>query len=170
MLTSLNTTYYYISDYIAFKIYMFDDNWTFIASKSYNSPLYMITVDSNLYISSDTNVYKTDEILNLVSQYNASGLVYYRGLYLDSSRGVIYIVANHLGVIQIFDLNLLMNDSISIPYPYIAYSITGYNNQIYVGTESGTILVLVNKIITSTFNACNRYGLVIASIVFDQYG
>ena len=47
---------------------------------------------------------------------------------------------------------------------------SGYNNQLIVGTTAGTILAMVNKTIINLSNGCNGNSGGINSILFDDYG
>jgi hypothetical protein len=67
-------------------------------------------------------------------------------------------------------LNLSLNHTFST-LSYRPWSITGYNNQLYLGDIfTGTILVVVNKVINRTFKGCNGNEIQLNYIVFDQCG
>jgi hypothetical protein len=74
----------------------------------------------------------------------------------------------YLDVIHVFNFNLALTDTISIP-SYNPWSINAYNDQLYVGTTNGTILVIVNKQIIKQFNGCNGQNSNLNSILFDQF-
>jgi hypothetical protein len=63
-------------------------------------------------------------------------------------------------------LNLTLNDKISIT-PHRPWSINEYNNELYVGTSSGKIIVIVNKQIIKQFNGCNQQSVRLLSILFN---
>jgi hypothetical protein len=67
---------------------------------------------------------------------------------------LIYGAAKSKSIIHVSDLNLVLNDTITTP-SYTPISINGYNNQMYVGTDQGIILIIANKAIINTFNGCN---------------
>ena len=156
---------YYVMDYFANRIIIFDSNWQYLTFQSLDAPSYMITVNNNLYISSDNNVFKTDKYLNIISQYNsvAAG---YLGLYYNSSSNTIYVAGYNKYAIDVFDLNLNLVDSISTSN-YYPVSIHGYKNYIYVGTGTGELIVIENKVINQTFSVCT---VTLLSIQIDDYG
>jgi hypothetical protein len=71
--------------------------------------------------------------------------------------------------IEIFDLNPSLNQTISVS-SYTPRSITEFNNQLYVGTSNGTILVIVNKAVSRLSNGCGGNYVYITSLLFDQNG
>ena len=67
-----------------------------------------------------------------------------------------------------YDLNLSLNHTISTS-TYSPYSITDYNNQMYVRDYwTGSILIIVNKVIISAFNTCHGNSVQLAYILFDS--
>ena len=49
-----NPIQYYTTDYLNNVIHVFDSNWNFIFSKSFQRPIYIIPVGTSLYITSDS--------------------------------------------------------------------------------------------------------------------
>ena len=165
-LVDSNTTYY-VMDWTANRIIIYNSNWQYLNFKSLYRPAHMITVNNNLYISGDQNVFKTDKYLKIISQYNTSQ-VYYRGLYFNSSNNKIYVAGQLSQKIDVFDLNLTLVDSIST-LNYLPYSVQGYKNYIYVGTfNSSYLLVIENKVIIQTYRVCS--GIFLTSIIIDYFG
>ena len=164
-LIDTNTTYYAL-DYSANRIIIFDQNWQYLTFKSFIRPVRMVTINSALYISCQLHVYKTDKNLNISSQYNSS-TDDYRGLYYNSLNNTIYVAGFTKCVIYVFDLNLNLVDSIT-NLTDNPVSIQGYKNYIYVGTNSGLLLVIENKIIIKTFHPCVLAFL--SSIQIDHFG
>jgi hypothetical protein len=70
-------------------------------------------------------------------------------------------------VIHVFNLNLRLNDTISVR-PYNPRSINEHNNELYVGTSEGIMIVIVNKQIITQFNGCNQKTVRLFSIIFDD--
>lgn len=169
MLMSSNSTYYYVNDYAGGKIFIYDDNWNFIRYVTFKSPAYMITIGSSLYISCDSYIAVTDGNLNIFNQYFGVGSPLYRGLYYNSTNNLIYVVTRTLYVIYVFNLNLVLNDSFTV-LSTLPYSIAGYNDQLYVGTYSGSIFVIVNKKVINSFYACGGYSELVSSFIIDQFG
>ena len=165
-LVDSNTTYYAL-DWAGNKIIIYDSNWQYLAFKNFTGPAYMITVNNNLYISCDKNIYKMDKYLNLISQYNTSQ-VYYRGLYYNSTSNKIYVAGQLSLTIDVFDLNLTLVDSIST-LNYQPFSLQGYKNYIYAGTyNSSYLLVIENKVIIQTYRVCSATFL--TYILIDHFG
>ena len=169
MLASANTTYYYVADYAGSKIIIYDDNWKFIRYVSMSFPAFMITIGSNLYITCNFFIAITDGNLKILNQYNGVDSPLYRGIYYNSTNNLIYVVSRTLYAIYVFNLNLALNDSFTV-LPSLPYSITGYNNQLFVGTYGGSIFVIVNKVVVNSFNSFNGNIAFVSSFLFDQYG
>jgi hypothetical protein len=127
----------------------------------------MITINSNLYITGEYNIWKTDKYLNVLIAHNESGAGY-RGIYFNCSENLIYETSKSYTYFQVFNTNLTLNytASVSPNYPYSFYE---YNNELYVGTAYGVlVLVIVNKVIIRSFNGCSASPL--NSIVSDTFG
>ncbi len=169
-MSSLNPIQYYVTHYSQGKIFVFDENWNYVSSKSsFPSVYYMIPVGNYFYITGRDNIWKTDQQLNVSIRYNSTGSSPgYRGLYHNSTNDLIYVAPVNLQMIHVFNLNLTLNDTISIT-PYWPWSINENNNELYVGTTNGTILVIVNKQIIKQFNGCNKQSVDIYSILFDNF-
>jgi hypothetical protein len=116
-------------------------------------------------MTGNDNIWKTDQQLNVSIRYNSTGSRY-RGLYYNSTNDLIYVSPEALQVIHVFNLNLTLNDTNSVA-PYKPRSINEHNNELYVGTTNGTVLVIVNKQIIKQFNGCNRQNVMLSSILFD---
>ena len=161
---------YYVSFWFQSKIFIFNENWSYASNKSaFNYAAYMVLINNYFYITGEYNIWKTDQQLNILRQYNSTGSMGYRGLYCNSTNDLMYVAPYYLQVIQVFNLNLTLTDNITIS-PYRPWSINGYNNQIYVGTYyNATILVIDHKQIIKQFNACNGQNTNIFSILFDAY-
>jgi hypothetical protein len=173
VMSSSNPIQYYVTHYSQGKIFVFDDNWNYISNKSsFPNVTYMILVGNYFYISGNSNIWKTDQQLNVSIRYNSTGsssgyYPNYRGLYYNSTNDLIYVASSYFEVIHVFNLNLTLNDSISIT-PYQPWSINENNNELYVGTTNGTVLVILNKQIIKQFNGCNKQKVLLFSILFDD--
>ena len=174
MFSSTNSTYYVI-DYSANKVYILNEDWSFVTYKTFPYPAYMITVGNSLYMTGNSIIWKLDKDLNSLMQYEATGSLgytgppYYRNIFYNSTNCWLYVAPYYLNVIQVFDLALTYNHNISI-LTYSPLSITGYNNQIYVGTTNAMILVIQNEIIMKQFNGCGASSDALTYILFDDYG
>jgi hypothetical protein len=169
-MSSSNPIQYYVTHYFEGKIFVLDENWNYITNKSsFPNAAYMIPVGNYFYITGKDYIWKTDQQLNvLITHTNSTGSSpKYGGLYYNSTNDLIYVASEVLQVIYVFNLNLTLNDSISIT-PYQPYSIKEHNNELYVGTTNGTMLVIVNKQIIKQFNGCNQQSVFLYSILFDD--
>jgi hypothetical protein len=128
----------------------------------------MITIGNNLYISGLLNLWKTDQDLNVLIQYNDPTISYYRGICNTTADNLIYVASTFKKSIDLFDLDLKLVKRILIPY--IPYSISAFNNQMYVGCEQGVIILLQNQRIINSFIGCNTDTSFVKSILFDQSG
>jgi hypothetical protein len=166
--SSCNASYYVLDS--SGRVYILNDDWSYVSNKNFANPTYMITIENSIYMTGNTNIWKLDKDLNILIQYTSTGIYpYYRGIYYNSLNGFIYVAPSNLTEIQVFDLNLTYNHSISIS-SYKPYSITEYNNNMYVGTTNGTIIVIQNEVIINKFNGCNGIIITVTFILFDQYG
>ncbi len=169
-MSSSNPIQYYVTHYHQGKIFVFDENWNYVSNKSlFHNVEYMIPVGNYFYISDYFNIWKTDQQLNVLIRYNSTGSSHeYRGLYYNSTNDLIYVASSYFEVINVFNLNLTLNDSISTT-PYQPWSINENNNELYVGTTNGTVLVILNQQIIKQFNGCNKQSVDIYSILFDDF-
>ncbi len=168
--SSCNTSYYVI-DFGAGRVYILNDDWSFVSYKKFNYPACMITIGSSIYMTGQSNIWKLDEDLNILIQYNSTNGTSskYRGISYNSKTGFIFVAPISLTEIQVFDLNLQYSHNISVS-PYKPYFIIEYNNKIYVGTRNGTIIVIQNEVIINQFDGCNEANVQLSFIFFDQYG
>jgi hypothetical protein len=167
-----SNSYYYVSDWGLNQIFILNESLSYVSNKDFYYPAYLTTIGSSLYATGQTNIWKLDLNLNILIQYNAT--VTYpnprnRGIYFNSSNNFIYVAVSFYNEIHVFDLNLSLNHNISTS-TFQPWSIAEYNNQLYVGTTNGTILVIVNEVILHTFNGCNGNSAVLSSVLFDQCG
>jgi hypothetical protein len=81
IMCDFNTSYYVI-DWIGNNIFLLNDNCGYATNKEFSLPAFMITVDTNLYITGSHNIWKTDKYLNVLHTYNryAAG---FRGIYFN---------------------------------------------------------------------------------------
>jgi hypothetical protein len=81
-----------------------------------------------------------------------------------------YVTASQRRKIHVFNLKLNHVDTISTS-SYKPSSISGFNNRLYVGCEGiSKIVVIENKQIINTFNACGNSSKRLLSLIFDQSG
>jgi hypothetical protein len=166
MMVDLNTSYY-LTDYRGHKIFLLNDNYENVADKKFSSPAYMVTFNSNLYITGYSSIWKTDKYLNVLQSFTSTG-ANYRGIYFNSRENLVTIAdTDTTGKtdFQIFDMNLSLNytANLSSNYPYF---FSEYNNELYIGTTSNIVLVVVNKLIIRNVTACS--GQVLNYIQWPQ--
>ena len=179
-LSSVYTTYYVI-DFFYQSILMFDNDWSFLGSKSFGfeedklGPNYIISIDHQLFISTDQEICQVDELINIIKCFDGGELgayryFHFRCIFYNNVTNLIY-AADSLGYcLLLFHLNLTISDEISIPRKFSwPKSLNGYGDTIYVGTDYGTIIRLYKKVIVDTFVACPSNGTV-SSILLDQLG
>ena len=107
----LHATYYYVMDCGANKTYILNNEWKLITFKSFTCPLYMINIGNSLYMTGDFNVWKLDQDLNILIQYNATGAPRgYRGISYNPSKGLIYVVGYWywFRAIEVFSVDLTL--------------------------------------------------------------
>jgi hypothetical protein len=160
-----NVTSYYAVDYGAGKIIRFNENWEFLSIKTL-AGCFIKLVENEFFISSDSGILKTDKDLNILKTFS-SGTVY-RGLYYNESSKNIFVVKRDANLIEIFNKNLTLLDSISTG-SYPPFGLNGYKNELFVGTRTGNILVIQNQTITKVYNTlCS--GDRLPSFLFDNNG
>ncbi len=168
-MSSSNPIQYYVTHHAEGKIFVFDEDWNYVSNKSsFPNVTYMIPVGNYFYITGNSNIWKTDQQLNVSIRYDSTGSSpVYRRLYYISTNDLIYVASYNKQEIHVFNLNLTLNDSISIT-PYQPWSINEHNSELYVGTNNGMMLVIVNKQTIKQFNGCNQQSVRLNSILFDD--
>jgi hypothetical protein len=165
-----NPIKFYVTHYNLGEIFVFDENWNLVSRKSsFLNVYYMTPVGNYFYITGYKNIWKTDQQLNVSITHTNSNLSSpsYCGLYYNATSDLIYVASQDFQVIQVFNLDLTLNDSFSIT-PYKSWSLNEHNSELYVGTTNGTMLVIVNKQIIKQFNGCNQQSDKLFSILFDD--
>ena len=105
-------TSYYVVDYYA-GVFLLNDNYGYIAKKTFSKPNYIVNANSNLYITGDNNIWKTDKYLNILITYSSSGSKY-QGIFYNCTENLIYVAPYTNAYLQVFDLNLNLNSTISV--------------------------------------------------------
>ena len=145
---------YYIVDGGANKVYIVIDNWSFISSKTFYMPYCIITVANCLLMCGESNLWKLDDKLDTLIEYKATGSdPQYRGLFFNATNMLLYVASYALEFIHIFNINLTFIRNISTS-PYSPWSVSGFNNQLHIGTDKGTVLVVLNDVIVEQFSGC----------------
>jgi hypothetical protein len=160
-----NVTSYYAMDSAANTIVKFNEIWEFLSNKTL-AGYYIKLVDNEFFLSVDSGIVKTDKDLNIIKTFSSGN--YYRGLYYNETSKNIFVARWSAYIIEKFDLNLTLLDSISTG-SNDPYGLNGYKNELFVGTANGQILVIQNKTITKVYNTlCS--GERTSSFLFDNNG
>ena len=96
MFSASNKTNYYVTQnsYTGGVVNILDDEWKFISYKKFSDPRYMITIGNSLYMTGRKNVWKVDQDLNILINYEAVGYDGdYNGISYNLSYGLIYVAA-----------------------------------------------------------------------------
>ena len=125
--------------------------------KKFTAPIYMIKFENSLYMTGNLNLWKLDEHLNTLIQYNATGSPSYRGLYFNSTNRMLYVAPYALTLIHVFDINLSLNHTFLIS-PYSPWSITGYSNQFYRNNQWNSSFGSKNHFIQISVNQTTIYN------------
>ena len=167
--SSPDAVYYYLMDRGANEVYILNDEWKFIKSIYFTYPAYMISIGNSLYMTGFYNVWKVDQDLNILINYNPGATPAYCGISCNPSNGLIYVVATNINEIQVFNLDLFLIRRFST-LPHKPFSITESSKKLYVGTYGGIILIYQNEIIINQFNACDGNSGLLSAIFFDSNG
>ena len=82
---------------------------------------YIVNVNSTLYITGDEKIWKTDKYLNILITYSSSGSKY-QGIFYNCTENLIYVAPYTNEYLEVFDLNLNVNSTISVsPYNPVSF-------------------------------------------------
>ncbi len=165
MICDFNTSYYVI-DFNTNNIVILNDSYGYVTKKTFAQPTYILTMNANLYITGQNNIWKTDKNLNILITYNGSGASY-RDINFNLTENLIYVAPMSRTYLEVFDLNLTLKYQVNLTSNQ-PHSFSECNNELYVGTIQGSVLVIVNKVIIRSFTGCS--GSTITSMVFDDFG
>ena len=152
-------------------IIAFNENWQYMFHKvGYLSVNNMISVNRSLYTTTaqktvgNPNIFKSDEYLNVSSTFNGmKGSDDFGGIYYNMTNNTLYVASCGNQKIILFSLEFLFVDSIST-VPRYPFAIQVNNNQIFITTTTGMVLVMVNRVIMQTFQGCINTNSPIHSI------
>jgi hypothetical protein len=166
-----NSTTYYVMDPQGKTIVAFSEIWQYMFHKiGYESVNNMISVNKSLYTTtSKTNIFKSDKYLNISSNFNGmNGFYDFGGIYYNLTNNTFYVVSCSNQTIIMFSLDFIVLDSIST-LPYNPFGIQVKNNQMFISTTDGMVLLIINKVIAQTFKGCINSISPIYSILLDEY-
>lgn len=157
------TNMYFCSVFDDNRFIIFDINWVFIRFVVLDAPWFLISVENDLYFTSNTapNLFKSDFNGIKISQA-LNGDIYRRGLFYCKENNTIF-VASVSPLIEIFDRNLNKIKSIAVSYQ--PHNVAIYNGNIYAHTLDGKLLV-INDLQTTVISVC----VYIPNIFIDKYG
>ena len=167
--SSYSSSKYYALSFGNSKITVFDENWDYLEWKEYSNPFSMIVVNDTFYISSLECIFKTDKYLNLIQKYNVTGFAF-SSLYFNSTNNLIYVLSSLENLIYMYTSDLANVVDIISTSPYLPWSMHAYNDRLYVGTDNGTVIVIVDKVIIQTIQVCgsSEDSNLISFILFDD--
>ena len=155
-------------DYSDGKIIILNEYWQYLGifENQIPLPVYAITTGNKIYVINNNGIYKLNITLSIIQKYDATGLNLI-GMYYNSTNDTIYVSTQKYQGILIFSLDLILLDYINLT-SNLPTILQGYYNQLYVGTNTGNILIIENKlVIKSVYLGGNS---LITSILFDNYG
>ena len=80
MYSSSGIVYHYEMDWYK-GVFILNDQWSFISFKVFTYPLYMISTGNSLFMTGRDNVWKLDQDLNILINYEPNGSdPHYRGI------------------------------------------------------------------------------------------
>jgi hypothetical protein len=150
-------------------VHLYDSNWMY--KSTFNMPnIYYGIVANGFFYFSTINTYgivKTSlNSSTAIKSYGDAGK--YRGLYYDSIGSVIIAAGCNVNKVDILDLDLNLNSSISFP-GQCPHGIAVFNSKIYVAIwGNGIIAVISNGTIEKTYPAKCSSNL--AGISVDAFG
>jgi hypothetical protein len=167
IMSDFNTSYYVLNRGAGI-IFLSNDNYDYVTKKTFLYPTYMVTINSNLYITENSYIWKTDKYLNVSLTYNESGS--YRGIYYNCTENLIYAAPIKYNYLRVFNLNLTLNHTVNVS---TINPCSEYKNELYVGTRQGLILVIISKTVMSTFTGFSsrmQITLTVADEFDDEFG
>ena len=163
---------YYVIDYSAQKVVIFNQYWVYQSYKALNAlsyPYDLRLVGAYFYISANDFFYRTDAAFNVQNPSYSYANAIYRQIYYDSANSKFYVVANNLNQIHVF--NTLCSFLQAISLSYSAYGINYYNGKLYVSlTFPNQVLIIQNGVVSSQFTVSQCNSNLITAIAVDSYG
>jgi hypothetical protein len=152
-----------INTLVVFNKYWESVNYFQISTDGY-SFAYGINIDNEFYFTGNNGVKRRDKYMNLTKQYtqycNCRTILY------NKTSNLIYVADTIQLRILILDRNLSLVGAIDT-IGYTPYGLAVYDDKLYVGTVSGSILVIQGGIIIK--NVTTPCGS-IAKLLIDDYG
>ena len=144
-------------------ILVYDENWEYQRTITpASNPAFSININGSIYIALDNIIQKYDKYLNVTKQVNVSG--FNRGIYYNPSNQLVYVANGNN--INVYDKDLIYN--YTLPVPYTAWFITGYNGQMVVTDYSNGKIYFYqgNSLNKPISTQCSGF---ITTVLFDDY-
>ena len=100
MYSSPDTVYYYVMDTGVSKVFILNDNGSFISYKVFTLPCYMISIDNSLYITGYMNVWLVDQNLNILINSNPGTYPWYMGISYNPSNITYYYMLLQISLMR----------------------------------------------------------------------
>ena len=148
-------------------IHQYDQNWNYIGDIFWNQALTLISVLENntriYFISCNNGLYKLDSNFSIINAYVDSQWSYRYNSRLCFNTAINHLIATSSKGLVIFDYFLTLIKYFELQ----ATDIEEYNGTVYVSTPTGVVWILINEMITSSFNTtCSS----IKSLLIDPFG
>jgi hypothetical protein len=164
VICDVNITYYSL-DMVEKYIIKYDENWQYLDNKAIDEPINVITVDKELFVAARDAIMRLDRNMNQLYSHGNSNSNY-GGSYYNKTIDSFLVTSEAYTRLDVFSRTLSLTESISIA-PYYGLSCVEYNNKLFIGTSVGTILIMQQKIVISSFTTvCSAK---IYSILIDDY-
>lgn len=162
----------YASEFGANKIQIFDLDWRYNNTISFNQPTGIKILANFIYIATVTQIQK----FSIENDFNTPLITsviagIYSTLEYDQSKDVIVTININNNSITYFDKNLTYLNSLDLPNntPRLI-SLAFFNQKIYAGTYTNVILVIENSTILATYSNICRAAGGLSAIYIDFYG
>jgi hypothetical protein len=87
MMVDFNTSYYVV-DY-SYGVFLLNDSYGYVTKQTFSKPNYIFNANWSLYITGDTNIWKTDKYLNISKTFTSSN-ANYKGILFKCTENLIY--------------------------------------------------------------------------------
>ena len=164
---TLNETVYYINDFDANFVVLFDKNWNFIKTVVMNQPRDTLRIGNFLYELRVDKILKYDTDFNILAS-TASDSNKRRLGYVPTCN-CLYVtdIGNKINMLNL-DLSSKGNIDFNLLIPY---GLAFYNGYVYTGNDMSSISVLQNTTIIKTYTyICQTSDDFVSSILTDYEG
>jgi hypothetical protein len=152
-------------NYNQLNILVYNENWEYqrtYPTVNYFHPTYSMNVNGVIYIAGFFGIQKYDMYLNLILEVSFNS----RGIYYNASNLLIYIVEYPTNIIQVFDQDLNLNDTIITNQS--PWFLTGYIDNLVVGDNNDGKVYFYqnNSMIQSISTQCTAR---VSSVLFNEF-